>query len=348
MAICVYSYPVASFANGVIESKLQGEINTSAAVTIYCSDVRLSGSSYEIVFQAQLSPAEKEALDGSSEQPPNLPPAVSSLLGLHDGSYQEESGELVRLDRNTKQVVELNEVENGDKYYRQFSFPLLELAAESTEGYTDLMVPFDFWFLSIEFFAGPGSNAKLGDSISALVSPVLPVDLAMASVGLPVEMGRTYAPIEQNACVCSLHPYTMANEDLIESFFRLGTILQFEDPAVPGQPHQSEYVIVKIDRQLGTVSLAVFDKTVHTFSTTNVVQEAYPAGSKIWRTIVAGDSINVLPTCDGNQYGQSKVGSSKLPGGTVFRVVYRKKAGDTETRTIAVNIEGMVGDRVVP
>ena len=48
--------------------------------------------------------------------------------------------------------VEINEVENGEKYYRNFAFPLLEIDGPSSEGSVDMVLPFDFWFLSIEFF----------------------------------------------------------------------------------------------------------------------------------------------------------------------------------------------------
>jgi len=241
--------------------------------------------------------------------------------------------------------VEINEIENGDKYYRQFSFPLIEIAGGANEGYADLVIPFDFWFLSIEFFSGPGSGAVLGDSICALVSPELSVAAAMQSMSLPEAMGEIQAALSINDNEVTLHAGAMGNEDLIEAFFRIGTTLQFEDPGDPGSPHASEYVVTALDRANAKATLARFDKSTRVFTTGSVVEEAYASGSKIWRTIVAGDSINVMPTYDGNIYGESKIGSSKLPANTPFRVKYTKKAGDTDPRTVAVNIEGMVGDR---
>jgi hypothetical protein len=72
--------------------------------------------------------------------------------------------------------------------------------------------------------------------------------------------------------------------------------------------------------------------------------EAYTTGDAMYRTIVAGDRIGVLPTYDGNVYGASKIGSSKLPANTPFRVHYYKKSGSGGTRDICINIEGMVFD----
>jgi hypothetical protein len=240
--------------------------------------------------------------------------------------------------------VEISEVENGDKYYRQFAFPDLDIAGGETEKYVDLLIPYDFWFLAIEYYSGPGSGAVLGDCISALVSPVLPIHAAAPVYGLPATVGEIKAALNVNDIKVSVDPLIIGNEDLIEAFFRIGTILQFEDPASAGNPHDSEYVVTAINRDDNELTLASYDKVAKTFTATNVVQEAYANGSKIWRTVVAGDNIHVLPG-ETHHYGQAKIGASKLPANTTFRICYKKKSGDTDPRTIHVNIEGLVGDR---
>lgn len=251
----------------------------------------------------------------------------------------------VTLDKSEKQLVELNEVENGDKYYRQYSFPPLDISALDPDGFVDLVLPHDFWFLSIEFFAGPLSGAVLGDTISALVDPVASVPSRLQSAGADPTWGEITAELTSGSVVVDVSPYLMGSEDLIETFFRIGTILQFEDPGTPDQPHDKEYVVWKIDRANNRLHLAIHDKSSQTFDYTTGVADTYASGSKIWRTVVPGDSVHVLPTYDGNQYGQSKIGSSKLPAFVPFRIYYKKKNGSATSRTIRVNIEGMVGDR---
>lgn len=232
-------------------------------------------------------------------------------------------------------IVEINEIENGTKFYHNFAFPDISLDANTDDGYVDLVLPMDFWFLSIEFYAGPGSGAVLGDHISALVSPKLTIPGALSAKGAPATWGNITADIAIGDEWVSVNSNLIQDEDLRDGFLRIGSHIYF------GANTNTEYTITDHDLGNNKIQIATldFDTRVYTLGAT----EAYTTGDAMYRTIVAGDRIGVLPTYDGNVYGASKIGSSKLPANTPFRVHYYKKSGSGGTRDICINIEGMVG-----
>lgn len=234
-------------------------------------------------------------------------------------------------------IVEINEIENGTKFYRNFAFPELSLESGDTDKFVDLVLPFNFWFLSIEFFSGPGSGAKLGDRISALVDPLVNIPDRLGLLGLPTNLGTTQAALNPGDNGVQVHAAVMGNPDLLNGFFRIGAHLYFG-----ADTSGTEYTIIGHDFDNNKVLLAVFDHATKTYTPNSI--DTFALGATMHRTIVAGDRISVLPTYDGNVYGASKIGSSKLPANTPFRVHFFKKSGDTDTRDIRVNIEGMVGE----
>ena len=232
-------------------------------------------------------------------------------------------------------IVEINEIENGTKFYRNFAFPELHLDEVDDDGYVQLVLPFDFWFLSIEFYAGPGSGAVLGDRISALVSPFVPIDLALQSMGAPPGWGLVTADVTTGDQWISVRQEVLQDKDRRDGFLRIGSHLYL------GDPNGTEYTIVDHDLDNNKIQIATLDFATRVY--TLGAAEDHTLGTSMYRTIVAGDRIGVLPTYDGNVYGASKIGSSKLPANTPFRVHYYRKSGSAGTRDITINIEGMIG-----
>lgn len=233
-------------------------------------------------------------------------------------------------------IVEINEIENGTKFYRNFAFPHLHLDLTTEDGYVDLVLPMNFWFLSIEFYAGPGSGAEIGDHISAMVDPYRHVDSMLQYLGLPAGHGLTFDTILEGDEWVSISPAVAANQELMDSFFRIGSFLYL------GETTGTEYTITAQDTENAKVKIATINHATRVY--THGALEAHSSGTTIYRTAVAGDKINVIPTYDGNVYGASKIGSSKLPAGMAFRVHYYKGSGSSGTRDISINIEGMVGE----
>lgn len=232
-------------------------------------------------------------------------------------------------------IVEINEIENGTKFYHNFAFPTLHLDVNTDDGYTDLVLPFDFWFLSIEFYGGPGSGAVLGDQISALVSPLVPIDLALQAKGAPAGWGLTTAAITTGDEWVSVRAEVLQDDEMRNGFLRIGSHLYFDATS------NTQYTITDHDLVNNKVQIATLNLTTRVY--TLGATEDYPLGTAMYRTIVAGDRIGVLPTYDGNVYGASKIGSSRLPANTPFRVHYFKKSGSGGTRDVTINIEGMIG-----
>ena len=119
--------------------------------------------------------------------------------------------------------------------------------------------------------------------------------MAVGALGLPAGVGKTTSALAVNDTQVDVSSIMTGSEDLIESFFRMGTILQFEDDGNPGNPHATEYTVTAIDRDNAKLTLARYDTATRSYVNTNVILEAHASGSKIYRTIVAGDCIHALP-----------------------------------------------------
>jgi hypothetical protein len=124
-------------------------------------------------------------------------------------------------------IVEINEIENGTKFYHNFAFPDIHLDVNTDDGYADLVLPMDFWFLSVEFYAGPGSGAVLGDHISALVSPKLTIPGALSAKGAPATWGNITADITIADEWVSVNSNLIQDEDLRDGFLRIGSHIYF-------------------------------------------------------------------------------------------------------------------------
>lgn len=120
MAKYIYIYPDTAFASGVAEDKLKDEINNNEIITTHCSDVRQSGTDYEIEFLAQPDQAEKTELDGGLTQEEMEAPEEGSVLYLHDGTPYESLANEVTIS-NAKNSPEGNLIVVSDKSYQRKS-----------------------------------------------------------------------------------------------------------------------------------------------------------------------------------------------------------------------------------
>lgn len=208
--------------------------------------------------------------------------------------------------------VEINEEAPGKLSYMSSGFPMLEIEAGQSSGYVEFFKPFDYYFLSIDYFAGAGSGAVLGDKISS------EVDNDRDLTTLVGAGGQLLSDEAAGDDVIAVVPAIIQ-----AGILHLGYHLKFASAS-----NEEYQVIAILDASAGTVQL---DRNL---------ENAYTAGDKIFRTIELGRDIPVMPAANPVVFGESKVGASRLPAGWKFRVTY--EAADTDGRTIAVAIEGSV------
>lgn len=208
--------------------------------------------------------------------------------------------------------IEINEEQPGKLSYMASGFPLLTIESGQSSGYVEFSKPFDYYFLSIDYFAGTGSGAALGDTISSEVDKDRDLT-TLAGAGGQLPGGEAAGD----------DIITVVPAMLTPGLIHVGYHLKF---AGSGNP---EYQVIEIvDRDAGTIRL---DRNL---------ENAYSSGDKIYRTIELGRDIPVMPAADPIVFGESKIGASCLKANWKFRVTY--DAADTNGRTIAIAIEGSV------
>lgn len=306
MAITTYTYSISNdMPDGSVNTSTLHDEIVASSITIALDSVDTEDDDLEIVFKAALPAADKVILDGGTTGP------AGGLLLAHDNSPSVEPVQVVALDSSSVNTIELQEAGPGKLIYHNFAFDPLVIPADSTDGHVDLTLPFDFWFLSIEHWAGTGSGAKLGDRICAAVDPKR--DLCT--------LFGAYGDLETDAS---------AGQDTIQVFpgtiatgiIQLGYILHLGDS-------EKRYQVAEIiDKPTGMIRLA------------DDLETDLPAGTKIYRTICLGYFMNVFPSNMPCEYGQEKTGASKLPAGWAFRIYY--VACDSSGREIRANVMGSV------
>jgi hypothetical protein len=217
---------------------------------------------------------------------------------------------MVKLDPDEKHVMEIQEVSPSPLNYRNKSMPeMLVIEADSDEGFVEMVSGYDYHLLSIEYFSGSGSGAKLGDKISAWVDYKRDLYDFLGALGtLQEDETATDAIIE------------VAPQSIATGLIQVGYFVHFVSSSNP------EYEVIAIDTETNLVTL---DRNL---------ESARSAGDHIIRSITMGRDIWVAPTDIPHVYGESKIGSSRIPAGWKFRVSY--KAIDTDGRKIIVTAEG--------
>jgi len=216
----------------------------------------------------------------------------------------------VRLAEDAKNVVEINEVSNSPLNYRNKAPDvMLIIAPGENSGYMEFASLYDYQLLSIEYFSGDGSGAKLGDKISAWVDYRRDLFSILGPYGVLQEDETTAdATIKVSPIVFGT------------GLLQVGYYVHF------GAASNPEYEIIAMDREAETITL---DRNL---------EIARSIGDHIFRSITMGRDLWVFPTNVPHEYGTSKIGSSRIPAGWMFRVSY--DAIDTDGRTIIVNAEG--------
>lgn len=208
--------------------------------------------------------------------------------------------------------VEINEEQPGKLSYMAAGFPILTIENGQSSGYVEFSKPFDYYFLSIDYFAGTGSGAVIGDTISSEVDKDRDLTTLVGAAGqLPGDEASGDDVI------------TVVPAIIQPGIIHVGYHLKFA-----GTGNAEYQVIEVVDAGAGTLRL---DRDL---------EASYSSGDKIYRTIELGRDIPVMPSLSPIVFGESKIGASRLPSGWKFRVTYT--ADDTNGRTIAVAIEGSV------
>lgn len=220
-----------------------------------------------------------------------------------------DSPDLVELDPTKKHVVEIQEVSPGPLTYKNFSLPLLEIAASSSSGSTSMTWGHDFYMLSIEYFAGSGSGAVLGDKITAAVDENRNLTDFLSTAG----------EIQEDE--------TTSDDEVLVNPLAIGTgLLQPGYVVSFGGAANPKYTIYSIDTDTNKIKL---DRNL---------ENARYAGDDIFRTIYMGKDIWVLPNSVPIVYGETKIGASKIPAGWALKIIY--EAVDSDGRDIYINAEG--------
>jgi len=207
--------------------------------------------------------------------------------------------------------AQIDECAAGELLYHNFSFPELNITSPDTEGYADLILPSDFYFLSIEYWAGTGSNAVLGDKICAAVDPMRNLEVLFPGMET---LGRLQADAASGQNAVKFHTSAIA-----VGILQPGYLVSFAEDT-------EMYKIATIDKSTGNATLG-----------SNLLT-SFSLGDKIVRTVCLGKDMWVYPSGCPLEYGDEKIGASRLPAGMAFRVHY--KASDTNGRTIRVNVMG--------
>lgn len=323
MAEKKYQYTQADFPGGLLNtSRLQSEIQASSILTALdridtvggvVSEGVLSGSyTVDIVFKDQPSQPDKTTLDGGSSQTEETPPQAGSLLAGHNTSANPSAVKRVKLDPDEKHTVEVQEVSPGLLNYRTIALPRLSINAASSSGSVTKSLPYDYYMLNIEYWAGTGSDAKLGDKVTCEIDPDRNLTTLLGALG-EVQEAETTTDAE----------VLVAAQAIAAGLLQPGYFVKFASTANP------EYEIVSIDTATNKITL---DRNL---------ENARSAGDDIFRTIVMGRDIPVMPANVPHVYGESKIGASKVPAGWQIRVTYTKLAGDTtDGREIDLAAEG--------
>ncbi len=321
MAEKTYTYSEAAFPGGLLNpGRLKDEIQASPIVTALeridtaggsVSQGVLSGSySVDIVFKAEPSQADKTALDGGGTQVEESPPLAGSLLVDHDNSPNPATPKVVELDASKKHVVEIQEVSPGPLLYRASPSPAaIDINAPDTEGFVEMTWPFDYWLLSVEYWAGSLSGAVIGDKISAELDRERDLTTLLGAAG---ELQSAEAASDDEV---EVHPASIA-----AGLIQPGYFVRFAGVANP------EYQIISINR---TTNLAKLDRNL---------EAARQAGDPIFRTIAMGRGVWVLPSSVPEVFGATKIGGARIPAGWKLRVSY--EATDGGGRDIYINAEG--------
>jgi hypothetical protein len=301
MAEQSYPYSIASDLPGgaVNNEKLLAEIQASAIVTAL-DRVDSSGDVLSVVFKATLSSEDKTILDGDATGP------AGGLLAAHDNSASPDETQTVALDPTKTHTFELQEESPGSLIYHNFAFPLLTINGGSDEGYTEISLPYDIWFLAIEYWGGPGSGVVFGDKITSEGDP---------DRNMPTLLGAAGNVLEDAAAgQKEVKAHTAA---LAAGLIHPGYLLKFGTDT-------NSYMVVSMDLDTGIVTL---DETL-----VNAVSQ----GDKIVRTICLGQDLWAFPASVPIEYGQEKMGGSKLSATWAFRISF--KAKDTAGRVIQANL----------
>lgn len=296
-----YPYSIASDLPGgaVNTEKLVTEIQASAIVTAL-DRVDSSGDVLSIVFKAVLSSEDKTILDGDATGP------AGGLLAAHDNTPSSDETQMVALDPTMRHTTEMQEMSPGDLVYHNFHFPELVIPSGQTEGHIEIVLPFNVWFLAIEYWAGPGSSIALGDKISSAGDPERDMSTLFGAYG-----------------------YLTANAAAGQNQVQINTIMIGIGKMHPGYTltfgtDTELYMIVSIDTTTGIVTL---DKNLTV---------AFSLGDVIKRTICLGHEIWAFPSPTVIDYGQEKAGGSCLLATWPFRISL--KACDSTGRRLLANL----------
>lgn len=219
---------------------------------------------------------------------------------------------LVQLDPSENHTVEVQEVSPGKLAYRSFGMPRLSIAPGESEGEGVYVWPYDYYMLSIEYWGGEGSGAKLGDKITCEIDPKRNL----------TDFLSIYGQLQADAALAAeeiqVHPVALG-----AGLLEVGYFVRFVADTNP------EYEIVAIDAE---TSLVTLDRPL---------ENARTAGDAIYRTMTMGRSVPVMPATCPVVFGTAKIGASRIPAGWALRVHYEKVAGDTtDGREIDVLPEG--------
>lgn len=296
------------FPGGKINArKMEDEIRAAGSgVTTMLNSIGVKGDVVTMRFAAALSAGEATALDGDVTGP------AGGLIAAHDNTASLPDTQTVKLDPAEKHTIEIQEVSPGNLTYRAMDFPRISIAAGDSTGSQTKSWSYDYYMLSIEYWGGAGSNAKMGDKITCEIDVDRNLTTLLGALG-EVQEAETTADDE----------VLVAAQAIGAGLLQPGYFVKFAANTNP------EYEIISIDTATNKIKL---DRNL---------ENNRAAGDDIFRTMTMGRDISVMPASTPVVFGTAKIGASRIPAGWAVKITYDKVAGDTtDGREIDIVPEG--------